>query len=67
MKFVIDPLKAEMDRRIAEINACITTNPQEAIALLERMEQYMKGYMQGFRNQVISNATSVQTYLNSLS
>jgi len=66
VKFDIDPLKAEMDRRIAEINACIATNPQEALALLERMEQYMQGYMQGFHNQVLRNATAVQTYLNSL-
>ena len=66
MKFDITPLKQEMDRRIAEINAVITTDPAKAKAIVAGMEQFMSGYMSSLQRRVNETASAIETYRKSL-
>lgn len=66
MTFDISPLVAEMESRIAEINQTVKTDPQRAKQLLARMEMYMTGYMEGFRQQVTRSADAITLYRSSL-
>lgn len=66
MTFDISPLVAEMESRIAEINRTVKTDPQRAKELLARMEMFMTGYMEGFRQQVIRSADAISLYRSTI-